>query len=79
MSIPSKVSFFMWNVYFDKILTLDHLQSRGWNLANRCIICLKEEESVDHLFVHCDMVMLVWSFFLSYLKIHWSFPVIFLS
>lgn len=30
--IPSKVSFFIWNVYLDKILTLNHLKSRGWNL-----------------------------------------------
>lgn len=28
-NMPSKVSFFMWNVYLDKILTLDNLQIRG--------------------------------------------------
>lgn len=72
--IPSKVAFFMWTVFLDKVLTLDHLQSRGWNLPNRCIMCLKEEESVDHLFLHCDMAHMVWSFFLSHLCISWSFP-----
>lgn len=72
--IPSKVSFFMWNAYLDKILTLDNLQSRSWNLANKCILCLKEEESVDQLFVHCDIETMVWGFFLSILKIRWTFP-----
>lgn len=28
-SIPSKVCFFIWNAYLDKIMTLNHLQSRG--------------------------------------------------
>lgn len=71
--IPSKVAFFMWIVYLDKALTLDHLQSRCWNLANRCILCLKEE-LVDHIFLHCDMAFGVCSFFLSHLGISWSFP-----
>lgn len=46
--IPSKVSF-MWNAFLDKIFTINHLQSRVWNLANRCVMCLREE-SMDHLF-----------------------------
>lgn len=71
--IPSKVSFFIRNTYLDKILTLNHLQSRDWNLANRCVLCLQEEESVDHLFVHYSMVNMVWSFFLSHLHVFWSF------
>lgn len=45
-NIPSKVSIFMWNCFLDKILTLDHLQNRGWNLANRCPLCMIAEESV---------------------------------
>lgn len=48
--VPSKVSFFLWNTYPDKILTLNHLQNRGWNLANICIMCIKEAKLVNHLF-----------------------------
>lgn len=59
LSIPSKVPFFTWNAYLDRILTLDNLQNRGWNLANRCILCLQEEELIDHLLVHCDMTTMV--------------------
>lgn len=38
---PSKVSFFLWTAYLDKILTLDHLKRRGWELTNRCMMCLE--------------------------------------
>lgn len=75
--IPSKVVFCMLNVYLDKVLTLNHLQTRGWSLANRCILRLNEEQSVDHLVLHCDMAFMVWSFFLSHLHNAWSFPSIF--
>lgn len=46
----------MWNMYLDKILTVDHLKSRGWKMANQCVMSLVKEESVNHLFVHCLMV-----------------------
>lgn len=73
LGIPSKVSF-LWNMYLDKILTFDHLQSRDWNLANRYILCMKREESVSHLFMHCSMAYRIWGFFFFHLKISWSFP-----
>lgn len=53
--IPSRLAFFIWNSFLDKILTLNHLQSRCWNLANRYILCMEESESVDHIFIHCSM------------------------
>lgn len=71
--IPSKVSFFIWNSYLDKMLTLNYLQSKGWNLANIRVLCIFEEESISHLFNHCSMAKLVWGFFLSHLKISWIF------
>lgn len=74
LGIPTKISFFIWMAVLDKIITLDHLQRRWWNLANRCVLCLREEESVDHLFVHCALPHRVWGSFLSPLNISWSFP-----
>lgn len=71
--VPSKVDLFIWTIVLDNILTFTHLQSRGWNLANRCIMCLKVEESIDHLFFHCQVVSEIWVFFLSHLNISWAF------
>lgn len=69
-----KVNFFMWTDYLDKILTLDHSKKRGWKLANRCVMCMIEEDTVNHLFNHCPMVCQVWQFFLLQLKVSWVFP-----
>lgn len=60
--IPSNVSFFPWTSFLNKILTLSHLKSKTWNLANRCYLCRKEEELVDHLFIHCYMVQKILDF-----------------
>ncbi|RVW99250.1 hypothetical protein CK203_030728 [Vitis vinifera] len=35
--VPTKVSFFAWEAAWGKILTLDKLQRRGWQLPNRCL------------------------------------------
>ena len=35
-----------------KVLTLDHLQRRGWSLTNKCFLCHLEEESIDHILTH---------------------------
>ena len=37
--VPSKVSFFAWEATWEKVLTLDQLERRGWSLANRCFLC----------------------------------------
>ena len=37
----------------EKLLTLDQVQRRGWSLVNRCYLCQLEEESIDHIFLHC--------------------------
>ncbi|RVW51028.1 hypothetical protein CK203_077618 [Vitis vinifera] len=34
--VPTKVAFFAWEATWEKILTLDRLQKRGWHLPNRC-------------------------------------------
>lgn len=33
-----------------------------------------EEESVDHLLIHCAMASEIWAFFLNHLRVSWSFP-----
>ena len=44
-----KISFFVWEASWERVLTLDHLQKRGWVLANRWFLCQKRGESIDHL------------------------------
>ena len=54
--VPTKVAFFAWEAAWGKILTLDRLQKRGWQFPNRCFLCGCEEESVNHILLHCTVV-----------------------
>lgn len=64
VKVPSNASFLPWLLHFDKALTLDNLEKKGFQLANRCSLCRKSEESVAHLFLHCHMASELWGEFL---------------
>ena len=59
---PRRVSFFVWCVAWNKILTGDNLRLRGLVLVNWCIMCRHCGETVDHLLLHCEMAHQWWSF-----------------
>ena len=54
------------------MLTLDQLKRRGRPLANRCYLCEEEEETLDHLLVHCLQARRV--LILAIVGIGWVFP-----
>ena len=77
----------MWEASWGRVLTLDHLQKeawvadvwdplaeRGWVLANRCFLCQKCGESIDHLLLHCERTREVWTLLLSFFGVSWVFP-----
>ena len=46
---------------------MDQLKRRGWFLPNRCFLCKSEEESTNHLFLHCPKAAMIWQLiFLSF-------------
>ena len=49
---PPRVAFFVWAVALGKILTIDNLRKKNMVLVNKCGMCKKEEETVDHLLLH---------------------------
>ena len=59
--VPTKVGFFAWEVWWGKILTMDKLKKRGFSLASRCALCGKDEESLEHLLIHCPKVWCMWT------------------
>jgi hypothetical protein len=61
---PPRAAFFVWSVALDKILTLDNLKRRNIVLVNRCGMCKKEDEYIDHLFLHCERAQFLWNAFL---------------
>ena len=51
--MQQKMCFFAWEIIQGNILTNDQLQKRGFSLANRCHLCLEDEETMEHLLLHC--------------------------
>ena len=72
--VQPKLSFFAWEASWGKVLTLDHLQKRGWALENRCFLCQMCGESIDHLLLNCERTREVWTLFLSFFGVSWVFP-----
>ena len=73
-SVPSKVSFFAWEASWGKVLTMDQLKKRGWALANRCFLCCEEEESIDHILIHCSRARALWEFLFALFRVFWVLP-----
>ncbi|CAN1759555.1 hypothetical protein LINPERHAP1_LOCUS7181 [Linum perenne] len=72
--VPVKIQCFLWLCYHNRISTLDVLQSRGFSLPNRCVMCGIDEESSGHLFIHCTFVAPIWSKISSRLSFFGPYP-----
>ena len=72
--VPTKAAFFAWEAAWRKILTLDRLKKRGWQLLNRCFLCGCEEENVNHILLHCIVVRTLWEIVLALVGVQWVFP-----
>jgi hypothetical protein len=48
-------AFLAWSATLDKILTVDNLRKRHVIKVDRCCLCKKNGESVDHLLLHCNV------------------------
>ena len=72
--VPSKISFFAWEASWGKVITLDQLKPRGRALGSKCCLCEVEEETIDHLLIHCKIVRMLWDLFLTIVRTSWVFP-----
>jgi hypothetical protein len=60
---PSKVIAFSWQLLYDRVPTKVNLLLRGiipQNSDDNCIWCGNARESSSHLFLHCNVTMVVW-------------------
>jgi hypothetical protein len=71
---PPRVAFFVWLAALGKILTLDSLRKNNMALVNGCGMCKKEEESIDHLLLHCESAQFLWNAFFSRFGLAWVMP-----
>lgn len=52
LRIPSKVLFFLWTVGRGRLPTTN-LQKRGIIIPSASLLCLKDGETINHIFIHC--------------------------
>lgn len=68
---PSKITLLCQLVWDDKILTLSNLFKKGCNqnTTNTCVLCHKVSKTVEHPFIECEYLELIWSFFNQLLEL----------
>ena len=66
-----KVNIFFWILLQNKILTLDNLKKRGFFIVNHCVLCKNDEESVDHIMLHCPFSSMVWDKIWYFMSLDW--------
>ena len=57
---PPRVQFFLWLCMHNSLLFGEVLGSRGLNLNPLSPLCLKENETIDHLLRTCEFAQIFW-------------------
>jgi hypothetical protein len=70
VNVPSKIICFIWLCLMDSLLTCVNYQRRGGIGPTTCNLCLNDEDSTDHLFIHCVISKFIWKEVFSYLMIY---------
>ena len=79
---PSKVVAFSWMALLNRIptrsnLALRHILAPGESRA--CVLCGIADKTTNHLFLHCDVVSLIWRKVMDWLDVNFLTPHIFVS
>ncbi|KAK9927793.1 hypothetical protein M0R45_024959 [Rubus argutus] len=75
--VPTKVKITVWALAHGKINTCDVVQRKrpGSCLSpNWCIMCKKEQETIDHVFLHCPVALSLWMKLFREVNISWIIP-----
>jgi hypothetical protein len=71
---PTHIAFFLWATTVGRILTVDNLKRRGFQLINRYCLCKKDEEIINHLLLHCEFSVDIWHLVLISFGVSWVTP-----
>ncbi|XP_057761120.1 uncharacterized protein LOC130981553 [Arachis stenosperma] len=74
--VPPRIELFGWFVLVGRVNTKDRLSRLGVivHSDNICVLCKKEVESVQHLFLLCEVTWQVWCSWLSSVGQVWDTP-----
>jgi hypothetical protein len=65
------VAFFVWTAALGKTLTLNNSRKRNVIVMELCCMCKKCGESIDYIFLHCEVATELWSAFLQLFGVDW--------
>ena len=71
LKAPPRVVIFGWLALRRRILTMDNLRRRDRIVINGCPICLRDEETVDHLMLICKIAWMIWKSVIKWFGCCW--------
>jgi hypothetical protein len=69
---PPRIAFLLWATSLGRILTVDNLKRREFQLINWCCLCEKDEETINHFLHHCEYTVDIWNLVLTTLGSPWA-------
>ncbi|XP_016170676.1 uncharacterized protein LOC107613265 [Arachis ipaensis] len=74
--VPLRIELFGWFVLVGRVNTKERLTKLGVNILSdsMCVLCTKEIESTEHLFLRCEVTWQVWCKWLRALRQEWVIP-----
>eukprot|EP00253_Pinus_taeda_P014556 PITA_14556 len=57
---PLKMVLFSWLLFWNRNLTWEVLQKKGWQGPGRCTLCSSADETNHHLFFQCQASLQIW-------------------
>ena len=60
VKLPLKILTFIWKLLHDSLPVFEVLNNRGITVSSKCLICNEDEESINHLFMHCPFARAIW-------------------
>ncbi|KAL5539799.1 hypothetical protein UlMin_044293 [Ulmus minor] len=76
-SVSHRVKVSAWLIFLGKLNTCDRVQRKNPRMMlspNMCVICKKDEETANHLFLHCYSARFLWLKALGEVGLHWVAP-----
>jgi hypothetical protein len=55
-----KIRIFLWLALSNEVLTREICRKRAWQRPRKCVLCKRDDETLDHLLVRCSFTKGVW-------------------
>jgi hypothetical protein len=65
------ITFFIWATTLGRILIANNFRRRRFELINQCFLCKKDEETINHLLLHCEFTVDIWHLVLNSFGVSW--------